>query len=74
MCGSALAQSTVTPIHHVVVIFQENVSFDHYLATSPNAANPDGEPALHARPGTPPVNGLNGPLLANNQTISTHSV
>ena len=26
-------QNTVTPIQHVVVIFQENVSFDHYFGT-----------------------------------------
>ena len=25
--------ATATPIQHVVVIFQENVSFDHYFAT-----------------------------------------
>ena len=33
---------TATPIKHVVVIFNENVSFDHYFATYPNAANTDG--------------------------------
>ena len=53
-----------TPIRHVVVIFQENVSFDHYFATYPRAANPSGEPAFHASPGTPTVNGLNDSLLA----------
>jgi phospholipase C len=38
------AQSgTATPIKHVVVLFQENVSFDHYFATYPNAANTPGE-------------------------------
>jgi phospholipase C len=26
---------TATPIKHVVVIFQENVSFDHYFGTYP---------------------------------------
>ena len=41
-----------TPIKHVVVIFQENVSFDHYFGTYPNAANTDGQ-AFHAAPGTP---------------------
>ena len=46
-----------TPIHHVVVIFQENVSFDHYFGTYPNAANTDGQP-FHAAPGTPAVDGL----------------
>jgi phospholipase C len=25
--------ATATPIKHLVVIFQENVSFDHYFAT-----------------------------------------
>ena len=34
---------TATPIKHVVVIFQENVSFDHYFATYPKAANIPGE-------------------------------
>ncbi len=34
---------TATPIKHVVVLFQENVSFDHYFATYPNAANTPGE-------------------------------
>jgi phospholipase C len=58
---------TRTPIKHVVVIFQENVSFDHYFATYPRAANnsPD-EPQFHARPGTPTVNGLTGVLLTAN--------
>lgn len=58
--------STATPIKHLVVIFQENVSFDHYFATYPNAQNPAGEPAFHAAPNTPTVNGLNGSLLTNN--------
>ena len=35
--------STTTPIKHVVIIFQENVSFDHYFATYPVATNPAGE-------------------------------
>jgi len=40
----AAATSTATPIQHLVVIFQENVSFDHYFATYPEAANTDGQP------------------------------
>ncbi|MGV9562903.1 phospholipase C [Streptomyces sp. NPDC003480] len=36
------ASSTATPIKHVVVLFDENVSFDHYFATYPKAANTDG--------------------------------
>ena len=46
-----------TPIRHLVVIFQENVSFDHYFATYPHAANTDGTP-FAAKAGTPLVNGL----------------
>lgn len=57
---------TTTPIKHVVVLFQENISFDHYFGTYPNAANPKGEPAFHAAPNTPTVNGLSGALLTNN--------
>ena len=58
---------TTTPIQHVVVIFQENVSFDHYFATYPVAANnSSSEPSFTAAPNTPSVNGLNGPLLTNN--------
>src|SRR6201995_2108340 len=57
---------TATPIKHVVVIFQENVSFDHYFATYPNAANPAGEPQFRPAAGTPSVNGLNSPLNAPN--------
>jgi len=35
-------QRTATPVKHVVVIFDENVSFDHYFGTYPQAANTDG--------------------------------
>jgi phospholipase C len=57
---------TTTSIKYLVVIFQENVSFDHYFATYPFAVNPPGEPAFHAKAGTPTVNGLNENLLTNN--------
>ncbi len=57
---------TATPIQHLVVIFQENISFDHYFATYPNALNPSGEPPFYAAPGTPTVNGLSGGLLTSN--------
>ena len=57
---------TATPIKHVVVIFQENVSFDHYFGTYPNAMNLSGEtPFLASRP-TPKVNNLVNPLDVNN--------
>jgi phospholipase C len=62
----APAISTATPIKHLVVIFQENISFDHYFATYPNATNPSGEPPFDASPNTPTVNGLTIALLNNN--------
>ena len=35
---------TKYPIKHLVVIFNENISFDHYFGTYPNATNVEGEP------------------------------
>lgn len=61
---------TTTPIKHLVVIFQENVSFDHYFGTYPNALNPAGEPQFFAHPDTPSVNGLTSGLLTNNPNLS----
>jgi phospholipase C len=62
------AATTRSPIKHVVVIFQENVSFDHYFATYPNAANLSGEPRFTPARGaaTPSVNGLNDVLRQSN--------
>ncbi len=60
-----MGHPTATPIKHLVVIFQENVSFDHYFGTYPNATNTSGQP-FTARPGTPSVNGLTGTLLTAN--------
>src|SRR5487761_1372812 len=67
---SAAATHTATPIKHLVVIFQENHSFDNYFGTYPNAANPAGEPAFHAAPGTPDVNGLSSALLTRNPNLA----
>ena len=47
-----------TPLRYLIVIFQENVSFDHYFATYPQAANPAGEPSFQARLHTPLVDNL----------------
>src|SRR5690348_10455250 len=58
-------RATATPITHLVVIFDENVSFDHYFGTYPSAANTDGNP-FHAAKGTPSVNGLTPALLNHN--------
>jgi phospholipase C len=57
---------TATPIKHVVVIFGENISFDHYFGTYPNALNPPNEPKFIASSSTPTVNGYNTGLLTNN--------
>src|SRR5258708_10834589 len=59
-----------TAIKHLVVIFQENVSFDHYFGTYPNALNPAGEPGFRARHDTPTVNGLSQALLTNNPNLN----
>lgn len=58
--------TTATPIKHVVVIYNENVSFDHYFGSYPNAANPSGEPAFAPAAGTPAINGLTPALLTAN--------
>ena len=68
--ATADAADTTTPIKYLVVIYQENVSFDHYFATYPHAENAPGEPAFHPRPGTPTVNGLSGVLLSRNPNSS----
>jgi phospholipase C len=53
-------------IRHVVILFQENVSFDHYFGTYPHALNLQGEPAFIALPGTPTVAGYDDELLTRN--------
>ncbi len=45
---AAAGVPTATPIKHLVVIFQENISFDHYFGTYPVATNPAGEPPFTA--------------------------
>src|SRR6202022_3174341 len=66
--GTAFAGEggTTTPIKHVVVIFQENVAFDHYFGTYPKATNPAGAPQFTAAANKPTVAGLSGDLLTNN--------
>lgn len=58
--------TTTTPIKHVVVLFDENVSFDHYFGTYPTAANTDGTP-FTAAAGTPAVD-----TLASSGTLTTN--
>src|SRR5580698_3839122 len=45
--------NTAYPIKHLVVIFDENRSFDHYFGTYPNALNPEGEPLFEPAKNTP---------------------
>jgi phospholipase C len=70
LADTALTYHTATPIKHLVVIFQENVSFDHYFGTYPNAQNLKGETPFYAAKGTPTVNGVSNALLSNNATAS----
>ncbi len=63
---AAQAAQPKDAIRHIVIIFQENVSFDHYFATYPHALNPPGEPRFTALPNTPKINGLSGDLLTHN--------
>ena len=58
--------ATATPIQHLVVIFQENVSFDHYFGTYPNALNLKGDILFTPAENTPTVNGLSTALLTIN--------
>jgi phospholipase C len=67
---AAARVSTSTPIKHLVVIFQENVSFDHYFGTYPKVLNPVGEPAFTVKRSTPTVNGLSTALLTHNPNLS----
>jgi phospholipase C len=87
-CGTGL---TLTPlpvaptpttssavIKHVVVIFSENRSFDHYFGTYPNAANLPGDKVqFTAAANTPiPNNYISNPSLLNsnpNQNINNNN-
>jgi phospholipase C len=66
------AVATATPIKHLVVLFSENESFDHYFGTYPTAVNPVGEPAFTALPGTPTVNNLLTPTGGTTNLITSN--
>jgi phospholipase C len=76
--STAPAPPVVTPttaqaaIKHIVVIYGENVSFDHYFGTYPIAANLAGESSFTAASGTPtPNNYISNPaLLTANPNLS----
>ncbi|WP_348789359.1 alkaline phosphatase family protein [Leifsonia sp. NPDC080035] len=60
---------TQTPIKHLVVIFDENISFDHYFGTYPTAANTDGTTFTAAK-NTPKANTLvTSGTLTNNPNL-----
>jgi phospholipase C len=71
--SSSSPPSTQTPIKHVVVIFGENISFDHYFGTYPFAENPKikpAEPRFVADDDTPSANTLlSAGLLMNNPNL-----
>jgi phospholipase C len=64
---------TKYPIKHLVVIFNENRSFDHYFGTYPNALNPEGEPVFEPAKNTQrDINNLltSPALLDNNPNLN----
>jgi phospholipase C len=64
---------TKTPIKHLVVVFNENRSFDHYFGTYPNALNPEGEPLFEPAKNTQrDINNLltSPALLDNNPNLN----
>jgi len=76
--AQALPPTPQTPIQHLVVIFQENESFDHYFGTYPYATNPTGEDGFTPALGTPSVDGLCSanavPSTANNVSCTSANV
>jgi phospholipase C len=78
------ATTAQAAIKHIVVIFPENISFDHYFGTYPNAANlPTDKVQFTAAASTPiPDNYVSNPTLltanpnlntANNATLKSGS-
>ncbi|QAY69624.1 phospholipase C [Xylanimonas protaetiae] len=69
--NGASSDKTTTPIKHVVVLFDENVSFDHYFGTYPDAANTDGT-AFKAAAGTPKADTMGAAgLIEKNPNLYT---
>lgn len=66
--GWASNLETKTPIQHLVIIYQENRSFDHYFGIYPKVTNTDStEPRFIPRKNTPTINGLTSALRRLNQ-------
>jgi phospholipase C len=55
---SGSTATTSTPVKHLVIIFQENVSFDHYFSTYPHAMNGANGSRITPDTNTPSVSGL----------------
>src|SRR5262249_68410 len=70
LAASAAGKTTTTPVKHLVVIFQENVSFDHYFGTYPNPKNSPAESRFSPLSNTPSINGLTMGLLNNNTNLA----
>jgi phospholipase C len=67
--GQQSGGGTATPIKHVVVIYGENISFDHYFATYPQAANTDGTKFTASKRTPKSDNLLNAGLLKTNPNL-----
>jgi phospholipase C len=68
--------TTKTPIKHLVIVFNENRSFDHYFGTYPNALNVEGEPRFEPAKATPTQinNLLSSPALLDNNPNANPNV
>lgn len=66
VAGNAFCSSTNTPIKHIIVIFQENRTFDHYFGTYPHAQNNPGETPFYPHKNTPSADGLSPAFLTDN--------
>ena len=64
------APQPATPIRHLVVIFQENHSFDAYFATYPVAPTRPASPPFARGRARPSVNGLTPTLIERNPNSS----
>lgn len=66
-----IISTAATPIEHLVIIFNENRSFDHYFARYPHALNPPGEPRFTPSHIIPSINGLaiSSALMTDNPNL-----
>ena len=70
--AAATTTTTSTSIKHIVIIFQENVSFDHYFATYPHAVNGLNGSKFIPAIRTPSVNGLSSTALLTSNPNSAN--